>query len=487
MARPSPLEIYALLDKSNCKECGYDTCMAFATDILERKIRVQDCPHLMQDPKQAKNREKLIILITPPQKPVIIGTGDRAVTVGGEEVLMRHQLTYYNQTAIFMEIADDDPDLEETVKYLTDLKIERIGDVLTLDGIALRNVSGDADQFKLAAKKITEISNLPIMLCSINADILLAGAEEIKDKKPLLYAITKDTWEQIGKFAVQNGLSVAIFSNNLDELMSLSATLQKLGVKEIVLDSGTYYGSGNLSITYDNIMQLRTAAIKKENVNAGWAVMGVPASYWSLMDISDDKKLWEHQYQELIMGAMMESIDTNLIVLHTGKKKEEIWALLALMTLRQSVFSDPRIYPAVDPGLYKIGEPEDMAMAPIFVTSNYRMTKIPVEQDLKGANLDCWLLVVDSEGIGIESAVAGGQFNAGSIAEAAKEFGAFDKVKHRILILPGMAARLSGALEDEANAFVVVGPRDSSGIPKFMETQWKPDEFMKEYESWGED
>ena len=485
MARPSPLEIYALLDKSNCKDCGYDTCMAFATDILERKIRVQDCSHLMQDPKQAKKREKLITLITPPQKPVIIGTGDRAVTVGGEEVLMRHQLTYYNQTAIFMEIADDDPDLEETVKYLTDLKIERIGDVLTLDGIALRNVSGDADQFKLAAKKITEISNLPIMLCSFNADILLAGAEEIKDKKPLLYAITKDTWEQIGKFAVQNGLPVTIFSNNLDELISLSATLQKLGVKEIVLDSGTYYGSRNLSITYDNIIQLRTAAIKKEDVNAGWPVMGVPASYWSLMDISDDKKLWEHQYQELIMGAMMESIDTNLIVLHTGKKKEEIWALLALMTLRQSVFSDPRIYPAVDPGLYKIGEPEDTA--PIFVTSNYRMTKIPVEQDLKGANLNCWLLVVDSEGIGIESAVAGGQFNAGSIAEAAKEFGAFDKVNHRILIIPGMAARLSGALEDEANAFVVVGPRDSSGIPKFMETQWKPDEFMKEYESWGEE
>ena len=67
MARPSPLEIYTLLDKSNCKDCGYDTCMAFATDILERKVKVQDCTHLMRDPKQAKNREKLIKVITPPQ------------------------------------------------------------------------------------------------------------------------------------------------------------------------------------------------------------------------------------------------------------------------------------------------------------------------------------------------------------------------------------------------------------------------------------
>ncbi|MCK4687962.1 MAG: acetyl-CoA decarbonylase/synthase complex subunit gamma [Candidatus Lokiarchaeota archaeon] len=483
MARPSPLEIYALLDKSNCKECGYDTCMAFATDILERKIRVQDCTHLMQDRKQFKKRDKLIKLITPPQRPVTIGVGDRAVTIGGEEVLMRHQLTYYNQSAIFIEVADDDSDLEDIVKYLTDLKIERMGDVLTLDGLALRNVSGDKEQFKLAAKKIVELSNLPIMLCCFNADILLETAEEIKDKRPLLYAATKDTWEQVGKFAVQNVLPVAIVSNNLDELMSLSATLQKLGVKEIILDSGTFYGPGKLSITYDNIMQLRTAAINKENPNASWPVMGVPVAYWSQVKVEDEKDLWLHQYQEVIMGAIMESIDTSLIVLHTGQKKEDIWVLLALMTLRQSLFSDPRIYPTVDPGLFKIGEPSD-DMAPIFVTSNYRMTKIPVEQDLQGANIDCWLLVVDTEGIGIESAVAGGQFNAGGIAEAVKEFGAFEKVKHRILILPGMAARLSGALEDEADAFVVVGPRDSSGIPKYLETQWRPEEFMKEYQSW---
>jgi len=485
MARPSPLEIYALLDKSNCKECGYDTCMAFATDLLERKIRVKDCTHLMQDPKQAKNLDKLIKVVTPPQKPVVIGTGERQCEIGGEEVLMRHQLTYYNPTALFLEIADDDPDIEDTTKYLTDLKIERIGDVLTLDGIALRCVSGDVEQFKLAAKKLTEVSNLPIMLCCLDPDLLLAAAGEIKEKKPLLYAITKDSWEKIGTFAVQNGLPVVAVSNNLDELISISATLKKLGVNEIVLDPGTFYGPGKLAYTYDKIMQIRKAAIDNEDFNAGWPVMGVPAAYWSQVKLESDKDLWYHQYQEVIMGAIMESIDTSLIVLHTGQKEEEIWALLALMTLRQSIFSDPRVYPAVDPGLYKIGEPGDMA--PIFVTSNYRMTKIPVEQDLQGANLNCWLLVADTEGIGIESAVAGGQFNAGGIAEAVKEFKAFDNVKHRILVLPGMAARLSGALEDEADAFVVVGPRDSSGIPKFMEIQWKPEEFMKEYSSWSKE
>jgi acetyl-CoA decarbonylase/synthase complex subunit gamma len=479
MARPSPLEIYKLLDKSNCGDCGYDTCMAFATDILERKVKVQDCSHLMQDGKQFKNRDKLIALVTPPQKPVIIGVGDRACVIGGEEVFMRHQLTFYNETAMFMEIADDDPDLEDISEYLTDLKVERIGDVLQVNGIALRCVSGDAEQFKLAAKKLSEVSNLPIMLACLNPDILLAAATEIKAKIPLLYAVTKENWENVGKFAVENSLPVVIVSSDLDELMSLSATLQKLGVKQLVLDSGTFFGPGKLALTYDNIMQLRTAAIDKDDKNACWPVMGVPAAYWSQANVEDDKQLWLHQYQEIIMGAIMESIDTNLIVLHTGKRKEDIWALLALMTLRQSVFSDPRVYPSVDPGLYEVGEPNDMS--PVFVTSNYRLTKIPVEIDIKGANLNAYLLVVDSEGIGIESAVAGGQFNAGSIAEAVKEFKVFEKVKHRVLVIPGMAARLSGALEDEADALVIVGPRDSSGIGKFVKEKWNPEDLMKQY------
>ena len=480
MGRASPLDIYALLDKSNCKDCGYDTCMAFATDLLERKISLDDCTHLKTTPKKLN---KLRVITSPPQKPVTIGVGDRQCIVGGEEVLMRHQLTYYNQTGIFIEVGDGvDKDLEDTVKYLNDVKIERMGDTLTISGIALRCVSGDAETFKSTAKAIVGMTNLPVILCCFDADILTAAASEIKDKRPLLYAATKDNWEKVGTFAVQNNLPVVVSSADIDELVSLSATLKKLGVKEIVLDPGTFFGPGSQSVTYDRIMQLRTAAIEKDDVNACWPVMGVPAAYWSQTNIGGD--LWKHQYQEIIMGAMMIAIDTSLIVLHTGQNKDEIWGLMALLTLCQSVFADPRIYPAVDPGMYKIGEPGDMA--PIFVTSNYRMTKIPVEQDLQGANIDCWLLVVDSEGIGIESAVAGGQFNAGAIAEAINEYGAFDKVNHRVVVIPGMAARISGALEDEANCYVVVGPRDSSGIPKYVEEMWKPEEFMKEFNERGD-
>ncbi|MCK4239504.1 MAG: Fe-S cluster protein, partial [Candidatus Lokiarchaeota archaeon] len=46
--RASPLEIYKFLDKSNCKECGLETCMAFSTELLERKKKLSDCPHLQR-------------------------------------------------------------------------------------------------------------------------------------------------------------------------------------------------------------------------------------------------------------------------------------------------------------------------------------------------------------------------------------------------------------------------------------------------------
>ena len=482
MARPSPLDIYSLVDKSNCKECGYDTCMAFATDLLERKIILEDCTHLMKDQKQKKNYIKLKEMITPPQKPVQIGVGTRKIIIGAEEVLMRHQLTFYNQTGIFIEIADTQEDIISVVKYLSELKIERMGETLTLDGIALRCVSKNTEKFTKAAKIVINNTDMPIMLCCLDPEILINTAKEIKDNKPALYGATKNTWEQLGLFAIQNDLPLVVVSNNLDELMSLSTTLNKLGVDQLILDPGTYFGPGKVSLNYDNIIQLRIAGIDKDNHNAGWPIMGIPAVYWTqIKNIGDKKDIWKHKYQEVIMGSIMISIDTSLIILHTGQKKEDIWALLALMTLRQSIFSDPRVYPSVDPGLYQIGNP--VLMSPILVTSNYRLTKIPVEIDIKGAKIDSWLLVVDSEGIGIESAVAGGQFSAGTIAEAVKEFNVFEKVNHRILIIPGMAARLSGALEDEADCYILVGPRDSSGIKKFIDEMWNPEKYMKEYKN----
>ena len=51
-ARPLPnlLDIYKLLPRTNCGECGYPTCMAFATDLRTAKAELAQCPPLFKLP-----------------------------------------------------------------------------------------------------------------------------------------------------------------------------------------------------------------------------------------------------------------------------------------------------------------------------------------------------------------------------------------------------------------------------------------------------
>ncbi len=477
--RPSPLDVYKHFDKSNCKECGYDTCMAFASDLLERKVKLTNCPHMLE-PKMKKKLQAVLELITPPQKPVEFGTGKRVVVIGGEEVIFRHSLTFFNKTAIAVEVHDELPNLVDAAKYLSGVKISRIGEVLTLDAIALRCVSGDAAKFAAAAKKVADNTDMAIILVSWDAKALDAAAQAIKDRRPLLYAATKDNWKDVGKTAATLQLPLVCFAKNLDDLASLCVSLNKMGVKDLCVDPGTVHGEGLQGKTFDDIWKLRYAAIDSGFPEAAYPIVGVPATIWADKKPEDEKN-FEIKYQETIMGTIMMTVDTSLIIVHTGRKPDEIWALLALMTYRQGVFTDPRIYPRVDAGLFKIGNPT--RMSPVFVTTNYRSTKTAVEDDIKSGNIDSFLLVIDSNGIGVESAVVGGQFNSTKIAEAIAQYKVFDAVDHRIVVIPGMAARYSGALEDEAKCFVCVGPRDSSGIPKWTKEKWTPEEYMKEFKS----
>jgi ArsR family metal-binding transcriptional regulator len=50
---PSLMQIYKLLPRTNCKECGRSTCMAFAADLREGRVALSRCPQL-----SGENRDK---------------------------------------------------------------------------------------------------------------------------------------------------------------------------------------------------------------------------------------------------------------------------------------------------------------------------------------------------------------------------------------------------------------------------------------------
>jgi acetyl-CoA decarbonylase/synthase complex subunit gamma len=108
------------------------------------------------------------------------------------------------------------------------------------------------------------------------------------------------------------------------------------------------------------------------------------------------------------------------------------------------------------------------------MTTNFALTYFTVANDIENAKVDSYLLVVDSEGMSVESAVAGRKMTADSVAEAIKEFKLEELVKHRNIIIPGRSARLSGEIQEASGWSVSVGPLDSSGIAKYVEEKWNP-------------
>ncbi|MHA1264698.1 MAG: acetyl-CoA decarbonylase/synthase complex subunit gamma [Candidatus Helarchaeota archaeon] len=483
MPKVSPLQVTPLLPGTNCGKCGEETCMAYAVKLLDHLYELADCKPLLEEKKYAKKYKKLKELIMPPIRAVKIGTGKRAIIIGGEEVLYRHELTYYSQTAIFIAAPDNNEAiLEERAKLVRDWNIYRIGETLTLDGLAIRSVSNDPKTFAKAVKKALSFE-IPLALCSTNPAVLKAGAVAAKGKNPLLYAATKQNWQEVTQIALQNQCGVVAFSTDLDELVSLAASIEAAGLEKIVLDPGTIPSDGYLAESLDRFMMLKKAAIRKGDKNAGWPTVSVLATAYigKSVNMSEAERI-ETAFREGEVGVTFIGRATNMAIIQTA----DPWLLLGLLVLRQAIYSDPRINPSVDAKLYEIGTPDENS--PVFITTNYTMTYFAVKDDIESLNINAYLLLVDSEGICVESAVAGGQTKAEHIAEAIKESGLADKVKHRVVIIPGLAARLSGELEGLVNWKVLVGPRDSGDIGSFLKKRWdgKLDELMKEWQEMQE-
>ncbi|MFW9817866.1 MAG: acetyl-CoA decarbonylase/synthase complex subunit gamma, partial [Candidatus Thorarchaeota archaeon] len=302
---PGPLEIYPLLPGTNCQDCGEANCMAFATKMAEHTVKLRACTPLYEDPKYAKKLVKLEELVTPPVREVTIGVGEFAASIGAKLVLYRHDLRYTNPTSFFLDIADNlEADaFAARVKEIENWSYTYIGTALRLDGIALRGVSQDPQTFAKAAKKLTEISKWPIILCSLDPAMLAAGANAIADKRPLLYAATMDTWSEVGDIAVKHDLPLVAYApGSLANLSTLTNTLRAMGLKDLVLDPGTASKTG-LGTTVDNFTQLRRSAITKENELLGYPLLSAPITVWA--DYREGEAPELTKWDEVLTAAAM--------------------------------------------------------------------------------------------------------------------------------------------------------------------------------------
>lgn len=446
MKKLGPLDLYRHLPKTNCGECGEKTCMAFASQIIERTVKLTDCPDL-----KGKNLEALIKLTSPAVRQVVFGKKS-PVKIGGEDVLYRHELTYFNETAIAIDVDDQmsDDELLKRVQYATKFSHERIGQELTLQAIAVKNSSQNQESFAECVKKVASATDKAIVLCSFLPESLEA-ALKVCDDYPLLYAATKDTWEQVGELAMKYSCPVVAFADdNLSELKSVVNALQSMRLKDIAVDPGIH--PENLSATVNEFVQIRRASMNEDDI-MNCPLIGIPAACADPM-------------AEVMSAALMIDRFADLLIFHSI----DMYAVLPIITLRQNIYTDPRRPVSVDAGLRTFGTPTEES--PLLATTNFALTYYTVASDIESSGLNAYLLVFDTEGLGVEAAVAGGQLDAYKAKESMEKAQVKDVVSHKKIIIPGMAARISGELEQISGWEVLVGPKDSSGIPEFLSKRW---------------
>ena len=473
----SPIDVYMLLPRTNCKECGETNCMAFATKLVNMEVALEDCPPLHAKENEAAYK-KLQEMLAPPIKLITIGMKDHAVKIGGKLVMYRHEFAYHNPTPIAIDVTDemplrgrfsDEEGLIERVKKIESFTYNYIGRDLYLDMIAVRSTSNDPATFRTAVENVASATELPLILCAFDPNVMEAGLVAIPGRRPLIYAATRQNWREMAELARMYDCPLTLFApNDLTLLRSLAKTVIEYGVEDVVLDPGTFPDEG-LSDTINNFTMVRRNACKgKMDPLLGFPLIGTPITSWTGGKASTEEMAWREAY----VASMLIARYADVLIMHSL----DGWVQLPNLIWRFNIYTDPRKPVSVDTGLRTFGNPDENS--PVMLTTNYALTYFTVESDIKKLGADCYLIVADTEGISVESAVAGRYLTAETIGDAVRESGIAEKVKHRYLILPGMAARLSGEAEDELKEGwrVIVGPRDSSGIAKLLKEKWPPQE-----------
>jgi acetyl-CoA decarbonylase/synthase complex subunit gamma len=335
---------------------------------------------------------------------------------------------------------------------------------LTLDILSVRCTSGDSAVFAEAVQKADELTRKPLMLIAHDPVVMEAGLKIVAEKRPLMHGATKENWKEMAELSLQYSCPlVAYASNDLDTLKSLALTLREYGIEDIVIDPGTQ-PTAYMEKNINNYTILRWDAINEEEEGLGYPIMGSPMAAWAVEE--EDPVL--NEWNEAVLAGILITRFADMMVIHGISG----WSLLPQIILRSNIYTDPRKPVSVEPELVVMGTPNEES--PVLLTTNFALTYYTVANDIENAKIDGYLLVVDSEGMSVESAVAGRKMTADTVAEAIKDSKVEDLVKHRNIIIPGRSARLSGEIQEESGWSVSVGPLDSSGIPSYLSEKWNP-------------
>lgn len=441
------LQIFKLLPNKNCKECGFQTCLAFAMKLASKQASLDACPHVSEEAK-----EKLGAASAPPIRLVRIGAGEREVQIGEELVMFRHEKAFFHKTALAPQVTDTktDEELHTFLSTVSSFAVERAGERLSLDLVAVREQSGKPDRFSKVASMARKECGLPLVLISSSIPCLRAALESAAAERPLLWGANKENHAQMAALAKEFSLPLVVSgADGIEALAALARDIETMGVNDIVLAPQ----GGSAAARLHDFTLLRRHALAKSLKGAG---------YPTIMIAGGDG------FAGAAAAAGGICKYASVIVIESP----ESWEYLPLLTLRQNIYTDPQKPLRVEPGVYRIGEADDQS--PLLVTTNFSLTYFMVSTEVEASEIPSRLLVTDAEGQSVLTAWAAGKFNAEIIAKAVSENGLDKSVPHKRIIIPGYVAMISGDLEDKLGGWnVMVGPQESADIPAYMKEVWR--------------
>ncbi|MBI4216299.1 MAG: acetyl-CoA decarbonylase/synthase complex subunit gamma [Chloroflexi bacterium] len=445
----SGIEIYKHLPKTNCKDCGFPTCLAFAMKLSQKSVELSACPHVSEAGKTA-----LEAASRPPIRLVTLGGGEKKIAVGNEVVLFRHEKTFYHPPGLVVRVKDTQSlaEVEKLVAAAAGYTVERVGIHMGLDGFAIENASGNGAAFLKCVDAVAAKTTLPLVLMSSDPAALEGALAKYADRKPLIYAANKDNVAAVAALAAKHKCPVAVVSRDgLDQLSDLTEAVNKAGVEDIVLDPGARDFGGTLR----SLTQLRRLALKKNFRPLGYPVITFPGDSASS---PEEETLLASQHVAKYGGiVVLNQFDPSLVY--------------PLLTMRLNIYTDPQKPIQVQPGVYQVGTPKNSS--PLLISTNFSLTYFAIAGETESSGYPAWLLIVDTEGQSVLTAWAAGKFDADKIAKSVKQFDMASKLAHRSLVLPGHVAVLRGELEEALPDWkIMVGPREAVDIGGFLKRSW---------------
>jgi acetyl-CoA decarbonylase/synthase complex subunit gamma len=428
--------------KKNCKECGFPTCFAFAMKLAAGAISIHKCTYLPEEIKVSLEEA-----LAPPIKLVTIGVGENALSIGEEEVIYRHEKTFYRPPGIALLISDKEEEgiIAGKIKKMKELQFDRVGQRLKANLFVLK-YSENADKYLGLVKRVAG-EGYPVVLFCEDIDLLFKARDLLADKNPLLYPITKENLEVALPKIKGKPSPIGIKANGIEEIIPITRRLKEEGILDVVIDSSPK----SFKEMVRDYTLMRRAALKKEFRPLGYPIISFPCM------------LTDNPTEEVLFASAGVVKYAGIIVLSDFDKS----TLYPLLVLRQNIYTDPRVPLAVEQKIYEIGE--ITAESPVLLTTNFALTYFAVASEIENTKIPSYLVVKDTEGLCVLAAWSTGKFVGDTIGPYIKKTDLGDKIKNKRIIIPGFAARIKGELEDELPGWeIVVGPREASDLNTFL-------------------